>query len=358
MDTVRLLLLGTAIGATLANAFGVWRAPRMSVRWSGAIFFICVAAYAAKISTLGGPSRPRPEGWLLVADIPLTALSVATVGWFWLFMQTLFEDRRVRPWHTAIIVALALIGAAAVYTRDEVSRWIWLVSNIAQAALLVHTLLIVLRGWKTDLVETRRRLRGPFLAVVTVYTLVMRGLETWATFANSPPWFLIFNATTLALMCLLGTAIFLDPRLELFGAAARENQTPKSAPAGPDRATQADLDRLDKLMKAEQVWREEGLTIASLAVKLSMPEAHLRRLINDQLGYRNFPSFVNSHRIGEAKSRLADPGEARTPVSSIAYDIGFASLGPFNRAFREETGQSPSEWRREALGQSAQPVSA
>jgi AraC-like DNA-binding protein len=67
---------------------------------------------------------------------------------------------------------------------------------------------------------------------------------------------------------------------------------------------------------------------------------------------------VNSHRINEAKSRLANPDESRTPVSSIAYDIGFASLGPFNRAFREETGKSPSEWRREALGQSAQSVSA
>ena len=358
MDMVKLLLLGTAMGASLANAFGVWRAPKMSVRWSGAVFFVCVAAYAAKISTLGLDPRPRPEGLVLLVDIPLTAFSVATVGWFWLFMQTLFEDRRVQPWHTAVIVALALIGAAAVYTPADISRWIWLVSNVLQAGLLLHALMIVLRGWKTDLVETRRRLRGPFLAVVTVYTLVMRGLETWSTFNGDPEWFLVFNATTLALMCLAGTMIFLDPRAGLFGEAGREGEKPRTVVAGPDRATQADLDRLDRLMKTDQVWREEGLTIASLAVKLNMPEAHLRRLINDQLGYRNFPSFVNSHRINEAKSRLADPGQARTPVSSIAYDIGFASLGPFNRAFREETGKSPSEWRREALGQSAQPVSA
>lgn len=357
MDTVRLLLLGTAIGATLANAFGVWRAPKMSVRWSGAIFFICVAAYAVKVSALGEPLL-RPEGAMLLLDIPVTALSVATVGWFWLFMQTLFEDRRVQLWHTAVIVALATVGAAAAYSPPDVSRWIWLVSNLAQAGLLLHALMIVLRGWKSDLVETRRQLRGPFLAVVTVYTLVMRGLETWSTFNNDPEWFLVFNATTLALMCLAGTMVFLDPRAGLFGEAERVEDKPKPTAAAPDRAAQADLDRLDRLMKADQIWREEGLTIASLAIKLSMPEAHLRRLINDQLGYRNFPSFVNSHRISEAKSRLADPDQARTPVSAIAFDIGFASLGPFNRAFREETGKSPSEWRREALGQTAQPVSA
>ena len=97
-------------------------------------------------------------------------------------------------------------------------------------------------------------------------------------------------------------------------------------------------------MSKDQVWKEEGLTIASLALRVGIPENHLRRLINDCLGYRNFPSYVNAHRIAAAKSRLADPGESRVSISTIAYDIGFASLGPFNRAFKEESGVSPSEW--------------
>ena len=113
---------------------------------------------------------------------------------------------------------------------------------------------------------------------------------------------------------------------------------------------QADLSRVQTVMETQEVWREEGLTIASLSVRVNVPEAHLRRLINDQLGYRNFPSFVNAHRIAAAKTRLSDPDEARTAVSAIAFDLGFGSLGPFNRAFREETGVSPSEWRRRSLG--------
>ncbi len=121
---------------------------------------------------------------------------------------------------------------------------------------------------------------------------------------------------------------------------------------------QADLGRIQSLMETQQAWREEGLTITGLAVRVHMPEAQLRRLINDQLGYRNFPSFVNAHRIAEAKVRLSDPNEARTPVSAIAFDIGFASLGPFNRAFRDETGLSPSEWRRKALNGTGEPENA
>jgi hypothetical protein len=36
--------------------------------------------------------------------------------------------------------------------------------------------------------------------------------------------------------------------------------------------------------------------------------------------------------VAAAKQRLADPADAHTPVSAIAFDLGFASLGPFNRA--------------------------
>ena len=137
---------------------------------------------------------------------------------------------------------------------------------------------------------------------------------------------------------------------ELNGAA-NGHAAPNGNGAGLaiDRAAKADLERLECLMSRDLVWKEEGLTIASLALRAGMPETQLRRLINDCLGYRNFPSYVNAHRVAAAKTRLADPNEARVSISTIAYDIGFASLGPFNRAFKEEAGVSPSEWRRKAL---------
>ena len=100
-------------------------------------------------------------------------------------------------------------------------------------------------------------------------------------------------------------------------------------------------------------WREEGLTIGALAAQLHVPEHRLRRAINGGLGHRNFSSFINSHRIAAAKAQLADPEASCTTVLEIAYDVGFASLGPFNRAFRAETGQSPTEFR--AYAQSRPP---
>ena len=113
-----------------------------------------------------------------------------------------------------------------------------------------------------------------------------------------------------------------------------------------DPADQGLVAALERLMTAERAYRQDGLTIGTLAQQLGLPEYRLRRLINQALGYRNFNSFVNHYRIAEAKAALADPSQAEVPVLTIALDAGFSSLGPFNRAFKAETGMTPSEYRR------------
>jgi AraC-like DNA-binding protein len=152
-------------------------------------------------------------------------------------------------------------------------------------------------------------------------------------------------------MTLLALALglaFLQARSAVFGIQRRE-------PAADLRAEAADrllVEKLDRLMTAEG-WRREGLTIGRLAAELDVQEHRLRRLINQRLGHRNFTDFVNGHRIEAAKRRLGDPAEARTTVASIAFDLGYGSLGPFNRAFRAATGATPTEWRRQALANAA-----
>ena len=43
---------------------------------------------------------------------------------------------------------------------------------------------------------------------------------------------------------------------------------------------------------------------------------------------------------------------------TIAMDAGFQSIGPFNRAFKADTGLTPTEFRRDALARSASGRSA
>jgi AraC-like DNA-binding protein len=82
-----------------------------------------------------------------------------------------------------------------------------------------------------------------------------------------------------------------------------------------------------------------------------MPEYRLRPLINDELGHRNFNAFLNRYRLDEAKAALVDPGQSGVPVLTIALDAGFQSLAPFNRAFKVDTGLTPTEFRRRAAAE-------
>ena len=90
----------------------------------------------------------------------------------------------------------------------------------------------------------------------------------------------------------------------------------------------------------------DSLEIVARGIAIGVPEHRLRPLINDHLGFRNFSAFVNAARIEAAKRLLADPAQARTTIAAIAFDLGFGSLGPFNRAFKEATGKTPTEFRR------------
>lgn len=109
------------------------------------------------------------------------------------------------------------------------------------------------------------------------------------------------------------------------------------------------LRRLDHLMTVERTYRQEGLAIGALAARLDVPERRLRQAINEGLGYRNFNAFLNRYRIEDAKLALSDLTQREVPVLTIAMDAGFQSIGPFNRAFKAETGVTPTEFRREAL---------
>ena len=117
-------------------------------------------------------------------------------------------------------------------------------------------------------------------------------------------------------------------------------------PTGPDAAL---TEALRKLINHDRVYREPDLSIASLSQKLAIPEYRLRRLINQQLGHRNFSVFVNFYRLAEAEAALGDPRQADVPVLTIALDAGFGSIGPFNRAFKAHTGLTPTEYRRMRL---------
>lgn len=336
-----LLLRGFALGALAAVGAGLWRSGRPAIRWAGLLMVLSTAAYVLNSTELTRDAMGR--GY---ASIIVHLFALGGAGWFWLFIVTLFEDRPISPLTLAPGALLTGLGLVGWIGRQPMNSPLWIGHNLIEAGFAIHALFLIANSWRGDLVETRRRLRGPVLAVVTVYVLALSGFEIAEGLAGHQPWFDIAGSLALAFMCGLGAVAFVQAQPNLFGAAPAS-----PAAGGLDAGDRLMLAKLDELMAQGEAWRREGLTIGALAEEVGAPEHKLRRLINDHLGFRNFAAFVNARRIEAAKARLADPAKARESVSAIAFDLGFGSLGPFNRAFKEATGQTPTEWRRERLAE-------
>ena len=345
-ENLELLARGAAVGAFLGLAVLSMRGGASPARVTGALF--CTAAGAHVLTQM--PQIAEAIGW---AWTPVWALSVMGAGLFWAFVLELFEDNTkldIRRFGPAL--ALLGIGGAAVLADVQTRRMCYLLHNIVGAGLIGHALSVVARGWRGDLVETRRRLRGPILVVASVYALTVIAVQIGELFEGSARALSPLAAVALLALSLLSLAAFgrLDP--DLFGTPPPTMGVPPadavvSAPleGGDARAAAA----LDRAMREERAYRDEGLTIAALAARLKLPEHRLRQLINKRLGHRNFSVFLNQWRLAEAKAALGDPMQRDVPISTIAFDAGFASLGPFNRAFKAGTGLTPSEFRAKAF---------
>jgi AraC-like DNA-binding protein len=48
----------------------------------------------------------------------------------------------------------------------------------------------------------------------------------------------------------------------------------------------------------------------------------------------------------EVKDRLSDPNFDHSPILQVAFDAGFNSKAAFNRAFKKQTGMTPSQFKR------------
>jgi AraC-like DNA-binding protein len=343
-----ILLRGMAIGALCATAIAFARSgPGLSIRVAGLLFCASVMSFVLT-------SSPAWRDAVGPASVPIRLLSMGGGGYFWLFVVVLFEDRKITWANLAPAALLTALGMVAASITDQSLRAnAWIAHNLIEMAFAAHALYVIYSSWRGDLVEARRRLRGPFLAVVTLYTIVLSGFEIGESFGVYQTWYSVAGALSLALFCLAGCLVFLEPRPALFGAATPPLPAPVPDEPRLDPADRVTLDRLSDAMGKGEAWRKEGLTIAALAEQVGTPEHRLRRLINDHLGHRNFAAYVNARRIEAAKAVLCDPAQARTTVAAIAFDLGFGSLGPFNRAFKDETGKTPTEWRRDALENNA-----
>ena len=291
---------------------------------------------------------------------PLVAVSVANAVLFWVFVQALFDDDfSIRPRHVVAWLAVATLSAFNCAAGPHAAPVLMGLQRAVPLLFAVLAALSAVAHWRADLVEGRRQLRRFILLTGIAYTVVMLAARL-----ASPQGRLSAEAAMIDVVALLAiVAVVACQMLHLRGTEVFPSEVAADAvtgpavaatppPLAPDPAEERLAITLQRLMRDECAYRSEDLNVASLAARLAVPEYRLRRLINQRLGHRNFNAFVNGFRLGEAREALADPARRDLPVLTIALEAGFQSIGPFNRAFKADTGRTPTEFRREKLADS------
>ncbi len=356
-----------AIACCLMTAALVLRDSRNRI--SAKLSAFCCISTSAYLAC----SIPGLGATLGVGMFPLLAICMFGPPSVWLFTLSMFDDQfSLKRHHYFVVgsfVALCLVQYCLYYiytgnlpllspTRMHAElrnvNWLpWSISFILlihKIGMSAHMLYSAWKGKDDDLVEERRKFRETFVIACAFISVGIVITENWLL-GFGPD----FTSVLLVLQSasILAVVIYMMWHVGgvdgdwLFGkpAAVAVVQEPPRRPLSADRH---DLETLEGLAEGD-VLLEAGLTISKLADMASMPEHRLRRLINQHLDFRNFADYLNHHRIEAAKNRLAVVQDRHVPVLTVAMDLGYGSLGPFNRAFKERAGMTPSEYRKKAL---------
>lgn len=280
-----------------------------------------------------------------------------TPGLFMLLCHSLFQDNTKVP--------RVLLGAFVVQVLLEQPLQLLFPTVVPSNHFLFETLPALLqlvfsgfalywtlRGWNADLIEPRRRMRWVYLVFVGIFLfvsvlllrLVLPDHLILHYYTHETLTGILAALGTILLFVLSGTdsSNFLIPYWTV--PDPREAAPAEPVPVVPD----PDLERLGRAFRDEHIYREGGLSVGSLAAKLNLPEYRVRKLIHEQLGHRNFNALLHEYRLAEACAMLTDPNLNHLPILTIALTVGYQSINPFNRAFKEAKGITPSTFRAQS----------
>ena len=290
----------------------------------------------------------------------LTFMNTGTGLWMILAYSLFQDNKRIPRWMIVACAVQFLLSASNAFgyvgrdssvlqseTYPAIVNFVFGPLPIAMQAVFTFLALYwAARGWRVDLDEGRRFLRGLFLIVVGSLSFGISVIELYllgTPYSSRAPF---DNVITLIMAVGFVTVALAVLRFDK-GVLAR--LVDRSSPL-PDPEVDPVVDRqlatLIRALEEERVYLTPGLSIGSLAKRLAIPEYRLRALINKRLGYRNFNALLHKYRLRDACQQLADPAKAQLPILTIALDVGYQSIAPFNQAFRDVIGCTPSAYRR------------
>ncbi|MBP2618508.1 helix-turn-helix domain-containing protein [Chryseobacterium jejuense] len=98
------------------------------------------------------------------------------------------------------------------------------------------------------------------------------------------------------------------------------------------------VSRLEKLMEAEELYKNPNLKLNDLASRMNMSAHQLSQLLNDNLE-KSFSIYINEYRINEACEKIENGSYLK--IEEIGYEVGFNSKSTFFSTFKKIKNTTP-----------------
>jgi AraC-like DNA-binding protein len=103
--------------------------------------------------------------------------------------------------------------------------------------------------------------------------------------------------------------------------------------------------KINDIMRKDKLYLDSSLSLQKLASYVSISPNYISQTLNETLS-TNFFDFINQWRIEAAKPKILANQDT---VLNIALEVGFNAKSSFYKAFKQETGQTPSEFRKQYI---------
>ena len=300
-----------------------------------ALYSFCLACYVLT-SYIDSSIYP-------VADYIAMRIAVMGPAALWLLAFYLFVDNAKLP-KTALGIMLsymllraygAWIGTGDSASFEAIYLLCYVVPQIIMMGFCGHAVYLAIQDLGNDLVESRRRVRVPFVVAMgmLVTAILVRGfVVAYQHYADQ----LSITITPMSVELLffymfLITLVFNITSMRLQSDALqvillpREQQTRLLRPV-PNVHNKVEnpalVQKIYEVLKQEKLYARPGLTIGELAKRLAIQEYRLRRLINNE------------------------------QIANIAFDVGYSALSSFNKSFKDLMKVTPTQYRDAALQES------
>ncbi len=284
----------------------------------------------------------------------------ATCNGYWLLSRCLFRKKNpIELHHLALAIVISILillrqGYLFATTSEIISASSTALAShiLAEITVLLSSCILVLslwegcRGFKT-VSHTEQKQRVLFVATLALAIITSKLSQgVFADNIQSQLWVQCFIIAAV----LISTQVLLLWRQQsasLAAVATASLSEVKPINTELNNAEQQLASEVQSYIEKQKLYLQANLKVADLARILEVSEYRISRVIKHHFKSKNFNQYVNELRIEHAKQLLLDPSKKQWPVLVIGLESGFASNGPFTRAFKAQTGCTPAQYRLE-----------